>query len=225
MPSTPRLHVSQFFCGILLILLSGCIILRPHLPKSSDNSVQPLQMNGTETFCTAFSINQEKGLWVTAEHCIRFAAAQAEEDPTFTMTILGHKAIPIYADDHADVAMLQAETNIPALPLSDRAPRPYREGESHDLLEVRGFPFGISRLISTEGYLSAHFIPIEHPQFSGHTIGDILDVTGAPGNSGSPVLMNGKVVGVVWGGFTGTPYMIGVPWEELVRALGPYWGR
>lgn len=234
MSPTPRTASRTSLALVLLFTwyLSGCGPFSP--PRTIvplNASVQPLQVivtmddgsTSARTFCTAFSINEKQHYWATARHCL-IPETEEEADALKTISILGHPVHEVYRDPRTDVALLQGdEADAPRLPLSTRVPRVFSTAfATNDPIEIRGFPYGYG-LIVTQGYLGAHYLLLHHDQFVGDIPCDILDVTGAPGNSGSPVLMNGQVVGLVWGGFEKSAHAISVPLEELTRALGPYW--
>ena len=43
------------------------------------------------------------------------------------------------------------------------------------------------------------------------------------GNSGSPVLKSGRVVGLLWGRFNDSEHSLSIPWEALHQHLQPFW--
>lgn len=190
---------------LLALTFGACVHTRPHL----DDSILPIK-HQNEAFCTAFSINEQEGLWATARHC-----ATAVIDQEWSGVTIGYQwAIPIYlAPDLDDVAVFQSATRAPALHLALYGP------QVGDPVAVWGYPYGLPRLVLAKGYVSAHLVPFE--MHSG--ISDILDATIASGDSGSPVLdQDGDVVGVVWGRFTESEHGISVPWETLVRTIGRF---
>ena len=170
-------------------------------------SIQPLQHEG-RTFCTAFSINAQEGNWATARHCADFAAESG-----YSVTILNQPAYVVFVDQFYDVAVYQApKAKMPALKLG-KVPR------TGDSLSIMGFPYGLPELVTVWGEIAARHVPI-----TGYNISDILDVTVAGGNSGSPVMNeNGRVVGIVWGAFIQSPHTLSVPFESMERALKGYW--
>lgn len=204
--------------AVSLLVNSNCALRSYHRDSLYlTNSVQALQRPGDvskgeraiATFCTTFSINETEGIWATAQHCVRGA-----EQRGWGMTIHGVAVITIFHAPENDLALVQGDVHAPALPLATQAPA------VGDRIEIRGFPYGMGYVV-TWGKVAARNIPLQHEPL-GLIYNDILDVTGAPGNSGSPVLKDGYVVGVLWGGFE-TPHSIGVPWEVVKRALGAYW--
>jgi S1-C subfamily serine protease len=195
--------------AVSLLVQSACAARTFHIVEPL-NSVQALQHDSL-IFCTAFSINEAEGIWATAQHCVRAADAQEWE-----MKIHGVRVITIYRDAGHDLALVQGDVYAPALPFALRAPA------RGAVVEVRGFPYGFPGLVITHGAIAARMIPLKH-QPLGMIYNDILDLTVAGGNSGSPVLESGYVVGILWGGFTRSPHSISVPWEVIKRAIGHYW--
>ena len=188
-------------------LLAAFLFVSPL--KADLDPVQPLKNKQHQTFCTTFSINEKEDYWATARHCVR-----AAQERGYGMFILGEKASVVFesvGDD--DVAILEAETDAPSLKLSKE---PLEVG---DEVVIKGFPYGLPRLIKVKGYLAAKGVPLG----PGAPISDILDITVAGGNSGSPVLNeDGKVVGLLWGGFVNSPHAASIPWETLKRIVGDY---
>ena len=171
-------------------------------------SIQPLQIEG-RTFCTAFSINEQEGNWATARHCADYAAELGH-----SVTILNQPAYVVFVDQFYDVAVYQApKAKMPALKLG-KAPT------VGDPISIMGFPYGLPELVTVWGRVAARHVPI-----TGYNISDILDITVAGGNSGSPVLSEkGRVIGIVWGAFIRSPHTLSVPFESVERALKGYWG-
>ena len=191
-----------------IVLLLG--ISTPAAPLVS--SIMPLTTAEGRTFCTAFSIARDEHLWVTAGHCIAFALENQVD-----MRIGGFWAIPIYAmfSPTTDWAVIQSGAFAPALHLADSTPK------VGDSVEIKGFPYGVGELVTVKGFVGARQVPPLGP----YPISDILDITVAPGNSGSPVLKKGHVVGLLWGRFNDSEHSLSIPWEALRQHLSPYWGQ
>lgn len=198
------------FRTAILALFLALASLSLYAKTPMAQSVQPLQANG-QTFCTAFSINEKEGLWETARHC-----AEVSLEKKWDVEISGAWAYIVYmAPGNDDVAIFQSKATAPSLPLSRTAPR------VGDPVSVVGYPYGLPLLVTAKGFVAALRTP-----FQDAGVSDILDVTIAPGNSGSPVLdRRGAVVGVVWGRFNGSEHAISVPWETVVRLTGSYYSR
>lgn len=176
-----------------------------------NQSVQALQAKG-QTFCTAFSINEEEGHWGTAAHC---AAAALERG--YSVTIGGQPAWIVDIDfPAADVATFQSTFKAPAVKFASR------NAKVGDAVFIIGYPYGITRTL-TKGFLAAKSIPIVHPSTGYYMASDILDITTAGGNSGSPVFnAKGQVIGVLWGGFIDSPHSLAVPLDAVKRAFAGF---
>lgn len=199
---------------ITALLLSALLILPAcGYAEPIHASVQPLQSDG-RTFCTAFSINELEGHWGTAAHCATHVISEGLE-----VTIGGLPAwVVSISFPSADVAVFQSEFKAPAFKLADKNP------EVGDALYIIGYPYGITRTL-THGFLAAKSIPIKHPSTGYYMASDILDITVAGGNSGSPVFNEkGQVVGVLWGGFTSSPHALSVPLDATRRAFQGFIG-
>ena len=165
-------------------------------------SVQPLQIAGTtRTFCTAFSIDEKAGLWATANHCVEAMQKEQQE-----FTVGGYQASPAFQDAGSDLAIVLSKAHAKAFALADEAP------QVKDVVWVAGFPYGLPSVIYTKGRIAAKNVPVEP-----WGIADILDLTVGRGNSGSPVLKDGKVVGVLVGRFIESEHAISVRWETVKR--------
>lgn len=188
----------------LSFLLALVLLTTPLLGAHKTPSILPLS-NGTVNYCTAFSINEEVGLWMTARHCV------SEE----TAYLDGKVAVLAYVAPDQDIALYRSETTAPSLRLSKQTPR------VGDALSVVGHPFGMPVLATQKGYLAARGLIMPNGQLS-----DVLDLAVAPGNSGSPVLnAKGEVVGLLWGSFVEKPLSLDVPVEVLRMYTWWYWER
>ncbi len=107
-----------------------------------------------------------------------------------------------------EVADTTAFKDVPYLEFSKRMP------QLEDEVRAIGYPIGGDRLSVTRGIISRiDTIPYAHPQNESHLIMQI-DAAVNPGNSGGPVLMDDKVVGVAFQGLrqaNSTGYMIPLP--------------
>lgn len=214
-PPTSPTHRSLSMKRRLTALVLVLSLLIPAIPRAERNPVQGLQFRG-RTYCTVFSINETRGYWATAAHCAVAAYQLEHEEGGELSTIDGKTATIIYIDTWTDTAVLKADAHADAYKLAKKSP------EVGDYLYIIGFPYGLTRT-RTEGTMAARDIPIPHPSFNIVVISDILDITVAGGNSGSPVLnKNGQVVGVLWGGFTRSPHSISVPLESIRRSIGSF---
>lgn len=200
------------FSNLVATVLAVSLILPACVwAKSPTSSIQPVQLGG-KTFCTVFSINQGEGNWGTAGHCAQYAW-EIFQTTGELVTIDGKPAYVAYIDPLYDIAVFQSGASAPALKMAK---------ETHkigDFVEIIGYPYGLTKVI-TRGSVGARNIPILHPTYNIHMRSDILDVTVAGGNSGSPVFnKKGDVVGVLWGSFTSSPHSLSVPLEALKRAM------
>ena len=175
------------------------------------DSIQPLQIN-SQTFCTAFAINKEQRLWATAAHC-----AVVGEQVGGTMQIWDYPVVPVLISTDHDFAILQSVL-VAGEPI-EVASRPAEVG---DRITIKGYPYGMFRLITTNGFMGARLEPTYHGLLKKVILSDIGDITVARGNSGSPVLKGGKLIGVLWGRANESEHAVIVPWEVISRAFAPY---
>lgn len=180
---------------------------------SKPHSVQPLQIGG-KTFCTAFSIDEKNGNWATAAHCALHGIEKV-------VTILGQEAYVVFVGyPEGDVAIFHSKATAPALRLAEE------EVAVGHQITIKGFPYGLPGLVTTVGTMAALDMTLIHPDTGYFMRNNILDITIAGGNSGSPVLnVQGEVIGVLWGGFSDSPHGIGVPYEVVKRLLGSFWQK
>ena len=118
-----------------------------------------------------------------------------------------------YVAHDADLALVEvadaaAFKDVPYLEFSETMPK------LEDEVRAIGYPIGGDRLSVTRGIISRiDTIAYAHPQNESHLIVQI-DAAVNPGNSGGPVLMDDKVVGVAFQGLrqaNATGYMIPLP--------------
>lgn len=172
-------------------------------------NVMPLHNQEGRNFCTAWSIHEKNALWATAGHCVAAALERG-----YTIFISGKPATIVFYgfDETRDIAVLHVEgVRAPAWALAGRAAA---VGED---LSIVGHPYGLPVLVTTTGKMAARNVPIAK-----RPVSDILDITVAGGNSGSPVVRNGRIVGLLWGGFIDSPHSLSIPWESIVRDIGIY---
>lgn len=143
-----------------------------HIPYGS---IAPISTQRSGNFCTAFSINKEKGYWATAAHCLANDLFVGQEH-----------ADVIAADEENDLAVLRS-FHTDALEIADETPFPgvavYKWGYGN------GWPVAWASYGTRSRW--AYF-----SHFLGH-IAVIFDLILAPGDSGSPIMtMDNKVVSI-----------------------------
>lgn len=175
------------------------------------SSVRPMQayrfnpyIGGEElaNMCTASSINQEQSLWLTAAHCV------AGGDDRY---IGGIKVEIVEQKDSIDLAVVKVPgLKVKAIKFAKKGPA------VGDLIMVAGHPLGLKPLFLTIGYVANPSAWFD----DGDRFYMLYGVTGAPGNSGSPVVnKKGELVSLLqigWisgGGFS--PMMGGSTWASL----------
>lgn len=186
--------------------LTSAVSLAPRNPieQAGRDSVYPLLDKNHNIFCTAFSINERAGYWMTARHCAQSNTVNA----AWEATIDNQWALVIYRDPAHDIAVIQSAARHPALKMASRGSEP------GDAAVIIGYPWGMPRGQSTTfGHIAALLVPIENWYPS-----DIYDITVAPGNSGSPVLnLDGRIVGLVWGRFEASNHTLAMSWDDVRR--------
>lgn len=157
-------------------------------------------------YCTASSINSEKGYWLTAAHC-------AVGD----LSIDGKDAVPKYIGLREDVAVLWVD---------DYKVKPLKFGEKEprvgDELIIVGHPLGLENVVQFKGRLaSKNLVDNKKDWF-------LFDMTACGGNSGSAVLNNkGEVVSMLQFGYgNGCSGLTGgATFLDLVKTVKSYFGR
>src|SRR3990167_7965363 len=179
--------------------------------STTDGRVRIVVDGGLTNICTVSSINEQKHYWLTAQHCV--------DDRTLTYFIDGDQGIVVMRDVLNDLAILHTESaTAPELKLAPKGPT------YADSIYVAGHPFGWPEPLLTIGTVAS---PVN--QFTDEEGWDrpfmILQLVGAPGNSGSPVVnTSNEVVSVVqigWGR-SFSPIMGGVVYDTLAK-YKKYW--
>lgn len=144
--------------------------------------------------CTAWATAPER--YVTAGHCTGFGA-----------TIGGLPATLLRVDEEHDLALYAVVGDTaPGLPLATRAPR------IGDHVVTIGYPHGIPNALITVGHIGGGSLP-------GLTGALITDAPSAPGASGGPYLVNGRVVGVLTAGTQVPALTLGTALKDLKEFL------
>lgn len=152
----------------------------------------------------------DKGLFMTNAHVV------ANAERIYLSPYTDARKIPArvkFVAHDCDLALVEIDDTsafegVPCLQFSDNLPR------LEDTVRAIGYPIGGSRLSVTRGIVSRiDAIPYSHPRNEMHMAVQI-DAAVNPGNSGGPILMGNKVVGVAFQGLTNanaTGYMIPTP--------------
>ena len=179
-----------------LLITSLLVILGLFIPTTLNatnshkliGSVTTLGVEG-DPFCTASSINEKKRYWLTAAHCV--------SDDTETLLILDEAVTVLVNDIPNDLAILSTPTkSLPRLKLAKNGPT---YGDRVVLVGYNG-PMQMRGPILTFGWVSHPSIVVF--QQKGWTVPYmILQIPGAPGHSGSPVVnTQDEIVSVLqWG--------------------------
>ena len=205
---------------IIAICVLGLLLVVPSISISAGHplleSVRPLSMvvvkeDTGEAFmgniCTVSSINEKRQLWLTAAHCIE------GDEPKY---ILGEPIEIIMRDVQNDIAVVKTPlAKLPALKLAQRGPK------VEDRVKVSGYPLGYAYPFITTGWVANPFVVLD-PRFAPFMI---IQVTGAPGNSGSPIVnADNEIISVLqigWGRLF-SPMMGGATFQKLVQ-YASYW--
>ncbi len=204
--------------AVLSAVAAAVLIFPAPASTRSLDSVQPIQAQG-QTFCTVFSINEKEGYFASAGHCALFVL---EKDMDGKVTILGKPATVETIGLLYDVSVFHADVHIPALHL---AKRPVdvcnpKYVTACEVISIQGFPYGLPKLVTVSGHVAARDVPLDHPSYHVVMYSDILDITTAGGNSGSPVMnSHGEVIGILWGGFQSSPHSLSIPLESLRHSI------
>lgn len=175
-------------------------------------SVRPLQAiikDELKNICTVTSINEAKGLWLTASHC----TGRATEDPkvifAYNTYIEGEKTLVVYFNATTDLSVLQTSAHhARALHMQADAPE---VGQS---IVVIGHPMGLS-IQFFHGYISSLDTLLDEDTNLRLMMYDML---ACGGNSGSAVLnLKDEIVSVLQVG-TGRPcsgFTGGARWADV----------
>ena len=208
--------------ALALVLVLFALPLNAALPKHLE-SVQVLQ--GPE--CTTWSVNQKKGLWVTAAHCVTQIGIVEDTGDTFVITWplfiqeMPAEVIMLSPLGEWDIALLASDFHAPALRIGNYP-------EVGDEVTVYGFPGGYRSPFPT-------WVRVSNPfhMWADNAVGlwkanMIFDGHFFPGHSGSPILdKKGRVISMVQGGFSDryTGLNLGIPHSILKAFLVDAWEK
>lgn len=170
----------------------------PFLPLAS---VQPLQFVDDDhhlvNICSSFSINQEKGYWATANHCVHEG-----------VEVDGVAVKFIYQDETRDLAVYEGR-KVKAIKVAGIEPK------VGDEVILIGYPYGALDPLVFYGHTSnplARLTPV--------LTAAVYNVLGLPGDSGGPILNKDfELVGMAqMSTMSGACY--GTPWRDIIATLG-----
>lgn len=180
------------------------------LVPTSAKRLSPIQSltYGNQLACTTFSINEQRGVWATAAHCVEDNEGVLVTNRDYR--IAGEAASVLMWQHEWDLALLTG-AKVERLKLGDRP-------DVGDSVSVTGFPWGFPSLPTFWGRVAS--VKAEIPY------GDkmLFDMAAAPGNSGSPVVdRDGEVVSVLQDSFQ--TFSGGCTYKQLVDAFKSFWQR
>ena len=210
------------------VLAVGCFKSSPKVKPVDPylailSSIAPIEMQTEDgsysPICTSASINSSRNYWLTAAHCVPEPNPETGYAPH--IQILGEVANPVHLDRAKDLAILQ--TASVHLPIRNIAFYPPKLGDQL-ILAGHTSPIGMAGPILTFGWVAHPSLipnlppPYDRPQM-------VIQIPGAPGHSGSPILnKHGDVVSVLqtgWGSSWG-PVVMGAPFSDI-RELLKFW--
>jgi len=218
--------MKRIIAAFLFLALLAAPVAAALDPYKLLGSISVLQTAG-RNMCSVTSIDATRKYYLTAAHCVvkQFPGADgavADETPNEGLTVDGHPAFVVALTVAQDMAILVVPASTrPALKM---AKTPVRH---LDDVVVAGHPLGWNFPTTTKGYVASPggvftgAYPFNRPYM-------ILQVVGAPGNSGSSVV-NAQmdivsVIQISWGR-SFEPMMGSAPYSELVAFAGRYFGR
>lgn len=194
----------NFILGIALAAILALLPPNLSLRASPSNplllSLQPVQLTDDDgnlvNRCTSFSINQKKGFWVTAAHCVYEGESSS--------------GVPIHyllVDEKADLAVYFG-VHAPALKLDTVPP------EIGDSIFLMGYPYGSLDPVVFFGRVAS-----PEAQLTKTAKAQVLNILGVEGQSGAPILnKRGRVIGVTQNS-TRSGIVYGTTWKVLKETL------
>lgn len=164
-----------------------------------EGATVPLIADG-QMICTAFSINEIRGYYLTAAHCL------SEGLPT----IDGHSVQVVYRNDSMDITVLRTESFRTALP---HRRKPLKAGMP---TAAYGYGYGLVHPILKTSHVAIVDMPLRDVHLT------ILDASIIPGMSGGPVVDQwGYVAGICQLGdqHTGAFRL----WSPMYEATARFW--
>lgn len=199
----------------ILAVLLGMAACAEATPSSS---VRPLWFNHRQ-ICTASSINQRIGLWLTAHHCVAGGAPDVEDrsDPDYPL----HASTVVWVSVADDLAVLYTDSlRVPALALAEAGPEVGAD------VQYFGYPLGFTTLQFAKGYLSAKDTHVTDDDgtvdYGRH---DMFGMPTCQGASGSAILdAEGRLVSVVQlaPGAPCSPFVGGARFERLRQLIARF---
>lgn len=192
--------------SLVAFALALIVLSSPALMRAGTDPIQPLRFTGTgAVFCTAFSINEAKGYWMTAAHC-----TQDDDGKPYTFTIGDSgeavKLVAVFSD--VDIAIVSSDIKAEGFKLATETPA------RGDYVTVVGFGYGFVPATTFWGRVS-NTIQIEGRRYL------LFDMRVWPGHSGSPIRnAKGEVVSVAQISAAGTAG--GVTFDDLSRRATKY---
>lgn len=203
----------------LLVLLTACATTKPANPVPGPRdavervlraSVSALRQEDEAPYCTAFSINADRGYWMTARHCAPKGSGE-------TVGLMKQPALTIYSDPAYDIAVVSSLSRSPALHMAATAP------EEGDWVFSSGYgPRGVNEhLAFRRGFVLFPELQWQSDR-NQHMVAALLS---APGDSGSPLVNTaGELVGVLWGWNPVNRTTWAAPQTEVARVFALYAG-
>lgn len=189
---------------ILVMLIALPLGAKTYIPTKSIQPIQRINDDGVNVnVCTAFSINKDKGYWITANHCW---------DETNTFNGLPQKVIAY--NESLDLFIFEAN-KAEALKLATKSP------EVGDGVYLIGYPHGSLDLLTFFGKLSA--VDARTLSNQPNSKVQVFNLLALPGNSGAPILDNsGRVIGIGQiSSQSGVAW--GISWKDLKDNTKDYW--